>query len=706
MADQPYYSIFTKKGLELLTEAIRNGTKLGITHMAFGDGGGTLPVPNESFTKLVNEVHRTPLNSLAPDPNNASWLRAEAVIASATGGFNIRELGLYASDVLVAYSNYPATYKPNPSDGTARIMTFRMVLQIDNTASFELKIDADIVLATIASVNEVKQEVYENTATVIPKLSALTELITWQNRNVYVRGDGQYYYDANTDAWIKDQTLNVYDFNTQQYVEYYYKQLGNWSDAIELAQLNIYTKGYSEKLVFPATQVNITRPIYGGAALGLYLHQKHPELGIYNQVDNTFIKNPVLTIRGQGRNNTTINFDGITSQDDLTWGAYGVIHTAPLDVEQQCNGKASFFYHTNCWTKVDLKGFTLSAVNTKNGVSRPCLHGLILFRGNGSTVRDVVAEGLNGSGLLTDGFYDSWFENFTIFQCGRTSPVYNEDIVTGYTDIEYQTYAPLHIMRSEIGDKWDNCNFLRFNNFHIEDAHWAPADIIISGNSSPIWFDNAHLEADAASSTAKLGKKYLLALGLYGVSRLGQDTAPNYVFGSEKFKGNGGGYLYWSGGSCYSETYGNGIIQSSYTSLNIDGFAIPNNIPKLTINASNDSAEAYINNSSIGDIYNIANASRVTLTNSKIASYTQDYGVCPIMKNVYCTGAIKIGASITRIDVPLILDNVNCDYATGTVDYGDIDLIARSSSVGTTLFSINGISRIHDNYVLTNLGAI
>lgn len=154
MADQIYYSVFTQQGLALLTEAIQNGTKLGITSMAFGDGGGSLPEPQDSVTALVNEVYRTQLNSLAPDPNNANWLRAEAIIASAIGGFNIRELGLYAGDVLVAYSNYPATYKPNPSDGTARIMTFRMVLQIDNTANFDLVIDPDIVLATVQYVNE------------------------------------------------------------------------------------------------------------------------------------------------------------------------------------------------------------------------------------------------------------------------------------------------------------------------------------------------------------------------------------------------------------------------------------------------------------------------------------------------------------------------------------------------------------------------
>lgn len=187
MADQIYYSVFTKKGLELLTEAIQNGTKLGITSMAFGDGGGSLPVPNELFTKLVNEVHRTQLNSLAPDPNNANWLRAEAVIASAIGGFNIRELGLYAGDVLVAYSNYPATYKPNPSDGTARIMTFRMILQIDNTSSFDLVIDPDVVLATIQSVNDAKLELYENTVNQVETVAELSELDTWRGRQINIK---------------------------------------------------------------------------------------------------------------------------------------------------------------------------------------------------------------------------------------------------------------------------------------------------------------------------------------------------------------------------------------------------------------------------------------------------------------------------------------------------------------------------------------
>lgn len=157
MAGEQYYSIFTEQGLALLRESIQNGTKLGIDSMSFGDGGGSLPKPDASFKALIHEVYRTQLNKLAPDPNNKNWLQAETTISSAIGGFNIRELGLWAGNILVAYSNYPPTYKPSPSDGTARIMTFRMILQIDNTANFELKIDADIVMATIRTVEEAKQ---------------------------------------------------------------------------------------------------------------------------------------------------------------------------------------------------------------------------------------------------------------------------------------------------------------------------------------------------------------------------------------------------------------------------------------------------------------------------------------------------------------------------------------------------------------------
>lgn len=181
-----YHSIFTEKGLELLRESIQSGTKLGITHMSFGDGNGALPTPNAAYTGMVKEVYRTQLNRLAPSKENNNWLEADGVIPSAVGGFNIREVGLWAGNTMVAYANYPPTYKPSGDQGTAQIKTIRIVLQIDNTANFELKIDASIVMATIQAVEDAKNEIYKNTVNTVKNISELLNLEVWDGRIVNV----------------------------------------------------------------------------------------------------------------------------------------------------------------------------------------------------------------------------------------------------------------------------------------------------------------------------------------------------------------------------------------------------------------------------------------------------------------------------------------------------------------------------------------
>jgi phage-related tail fiber protein len=54
--------------------------KVNFTAMAVGDGGGTLPTPNASQTKLVNEVWRHTLNKISQDNKNKNYVVAELVI--------------------------------------------------------------------------------------------------------------------------------------------------------------------------------------------------------------------------------------------------------------------------------------------------------------------------------------------------------------------------------------------------------------------------------------------------------------------------------------------------------------------------------------------------------------------------------------------------------------------------------------------------
>ena len=145
-----YYTKITTAGLAAITSAINSNSKVPITYMAFGDGNGNIPEPNEHATSLVNEVYRVGVNKVEVHSKNPNWLVCEAIIPSAVGGFNIREVALYdnTGNTLLAIANYPPTYKPSVEEGAAKIQTIRIVIQVDNAGNFELIIDPDIVLAT------------------------------------------------------------------------------------------------------------------------------------------------------------------------------------------------------------------------------------------------------------------------------------------------------------------------------------------------------------------------------------------------------------------------------------------------------------------------------------------------------------------------------------------------------------------------------
>ncbi|WP_081998139.1 MULTISPECIES: phage tail protein [Pantoea] len=144
-----YYALLTNLGASKLANAAALGTKLQITQMAVGDGGGTLPTPNATQTKLVGEKRRAALNSLSIDAANSSQIIAEQVIPETEGGFWIREIGLFDADgVLIAVANCAETYKPQLQEGSGRTQTVRMILIVSSTDAVTLKIDPSIVLAT------------------------------------------------------------------------------------------------------------------------------------------------------------------------------------------------------------------------------------------------------------------------------------------------------------------------------------------------------------------------------------------------------------------------------------------------------------------------------------------------------------------------------------------------------------------------------
>ncbi|PAV96125.1 hypothetical protein CJD50_14015 [Hafnia paralvei] len=146
---QKYKAVLTKIGAAKIAAATAGGTKINLTQMAVGDGGGTLPTPDPAQTKLIAEKHRATLNKVIVDPKHKNYLVAELVIPPEIGGFWMRELGLYDEvGDLIAVSNMAESYKPLLSEGSGRAQTLRMVVIVSDMDTVNLLIDSSTVLAT------------------------------------------------------------------------------------------------------------------------------------------------------------------------------------------------------------------------------------------------------------------------------------------------------------------------------------------------------------------------------------------------------------------------------------------------------------------------------------------------------------------------------------------------------------------------------
>ncbi|MCI4184618.1 phage tail protein [Dickeya dianthicola] len=172
-----YTALLTQVGAARLANAIALGKQLEITQMGVGDGGGTLPTPDATQTKLINEKRRAPLNALSIDPANANQIIAEQVIPDHDGGFWLREIGLYdADDNLVAVANCPETYKPQMQEGSGRVQTVRMILAVGQADAVSLKIDPAVVLASRQYVDNMALAKAQNGADIADKARFIENL--------------------------------------------------------------------------------------------------------------------------------------------------------------------------------------------------------------------------------------------------------------------------------------------------------------------------------------------------------------------------------------------------------------------------------------------------------------------------------------------------------------------------------------------------
>lgn len=144
-----FYTLLTKLGQAAIANATALNTPVNLTKMAVGDGGGAATVPKETQTALIGEKYRANLNSLTIDSSNPNYIIAEMIIPTTTGGWSVREVGVFDSaGNLFAIANFPETYKPQLAEGSGRDLVIRIVIQVSNASVVTLQVDPAVTLAS------------------------------------------------------------------------------------------------------------------------------------------------------------------------------------------------------------------------------------------------------------------------------------------------------------------------------------------------------------------------------------------------------------------------------------------------------------------------------------------------------------------------------------------------------------------------------
>lgn len=150
-----YGSVLTVIGAAQIANSQITGVAPVWTAMGVGDGGGHVVTPSAARTALVREVYRGQINTLYRPGDDETQIVAELVIQPQTGGWTLREVGIYDADGnLVVYGSLPEMVKPVLAEGSGITAVIRARVAVGSNGNVTLKIDPSIVIATRKYVND------------------------------------------------------------------------------------------------------------------------------------------------------------------------------------------------------------------------------------------------------------------------------------------------------------------------------------------------------------------------------------------------------------------------------------------------------------------------------------------------------------------------------------------------------------------------
>ena len=180
MAGYKYYTILTDVGKQKLVEAISNETPIDFTEIAVGDANGVSYNPTGEETALKHEVFKKAIDSVSIDSIDKNIMIFEMVVPASSGGYYMREAGLFANDgTLIAIARVAEQYKPLLEEGAGASITISMRIAVSSDAQVYINIPESINYATQNYVQEEfkKHKADENPHTQYVILEAYNEKI-------------------------------------------------------------------------------------------------------------------------------------------------------------------------------------------------------------------------------------------------------------------------------------------------------------------------------------------------------------------------------------------------------------------------------------------------------------------------------------------------------------------------------------------------
>ncbi|WP_225341604.1 MULTISPECIES: phage tail-collar fiber domain-containing protein [Agrobacterium tumefaciens complex] len=148
---QAYFSLVTNTGKIKLAQSAAGGGPVAITHFAIGDGNGAETNPTAASTALVREVWRTAIESVVTDPDNPSAILVTAIIPTNTGGWWMREFGIFdQAGAMIAVAKPVSQYKPTALEGQLEDIRYEFQIIIGENAEVTLLVDPSLLFATRA----------------------------------------------------------------------------------------------------------------------------------------------------------------------------------------------------------------------------------------------------------------------------------------------------------------------------------------------------------------------------------------------------------------------------------------------------------------------------------------------------------------------------------------------------------------------------